>query len=144
MAVLGRQSNMRVRTAVIHLEADEAFKNEEGYTILNGSPDQEGTGIIPQMKEGRPAPARAKSKTEANRILREHGFVAATTALETWSFPDRVTNDYHLAEVFVMQLLQQGRSRKKVKSAKKQKSKAGKRAGPKGKRSSRRVRRRSK
>jgi len=106
--------------------------------------DQEGTGIIPQMKEGRPAPARAKSKTEANRILREHGFVAATTALETWSFPDRVTNDYHLAEVFVMQLPQQGRSRKKVKSAKKQKSKAGKRAGPKGKRSSRRVRRRSK
>jgi len=122
---------MRVRTAVIHLEADEAFKNEEGYTILNGSPDQEGTGIIPQMKEGRPAPARAKSKTEANRILREHGFVAATTALETWSFPDRVTNDYHLAEVFVMQLPQQGRSRKKVKSAK---NKRVKRANAQGRR----------
>jgi hypothetical protein len=72
------------------------------------------------------------------------GFVGATTALETWSFPDRVTNEYHLAEVFVKQLPQQGRSRKKVKFAKKQKSKAGKRAAPKGKRSPRKVRRRSK
>ena len=135
---------MRVRTAVINLGADEVFKNEEGYAILNGSPDHEGTGIILHMKEGEAAPARAKSKTEANRILRERGFVVATTALETWSFPDRVTNEYHLAEVFVMQLPQQGRSRKKVKSAKKQKSKPGKRAAPKGKRSPRKVRRRSK
>jgi hypothetical protein len=87
---------------VINLEADEVFKNEEGYAILNGSPDHEGTGIILHMKEGEPAPARAKSKTEANRILREQGFVGATTALETWSFPDRVTNDYHLPEVFVI------------------------------------------
>jgi hypothetical protein len=129
---------------VINLEANEVFKNEEGYVVLNGNPDHERTSIILQMKEGGPAPARAKSKTEANRILREHGLVGPTTALETWSFPDRATNEYHLAEVFVMQLPQQGRSRKKVKSAKKQKSKAGKRAVPKGKRGSRQVRRRSK
>src|SRR5262249_54132851 len=62
------QSNMRVRTAVINLGADEVFKNEEGYAIFNGSPDHGGTGSILHMKEGRLVPARAKSKTEANRI----------------------------------------------------------------------------
>jgi hypothetical protein len=82
------------------------------------------SGAITRIDNGDMIDERAKSKTAANAILRNHGFRSPAVKLETWSFPDPITNDHHQGKVWVLQLPQQGGKSKKKKPAKKRKAKA--------------------
>jgi hypothetical protein len=136
------------KKAAIRLYAEEASKNENGYAILDESPERETAKIVTVLDANEDlVPARAKLATEAKRILKEvWEYSSPTVALEKWIFEDRETNDQHEGEVWVMQLPQQRRLRKKrggtshkrLKSTRKQKKKAAKRGGAKIKRSYRR------
>jgi hypothetical protein len=121
------------KTAAIRLTADQASENKDGYLILYGSPADEMSSAITRIEKGEMVDERAKSKTAANKILRDKGFQSPMVILESWRFSDPITNDHHNGKVWVMQLPKQGSARKKSKSPNKRKSKTTRRSRAKGK-----------
>jgi len=105
------------KIAAVTLDADRASANEDGYLIFDGSPSDWNSHPITRLEKGNMIDERARSETAAIRTLREQYFRSPTVKLESWAFPDPITDNHHDGKVWVMQLPQQGSRRKKTKSA---------------------------
>lgn len=104
------------KIAKVYLAADEASANENGNLVFDESPARETASAVGLV--------RAKNKTAAIKILRDNGFKNPEVRLEKWSFPDSVTNDHHVGQVWVMQLPQQVKRKKKGPATKQKKAKS--------------------